>query len=73
METLVSACAFVAFLLIFCINLDFGEMGEGLRQHDVVDAINYKARRNPSIVSMASDGTSTRPNPRIITGRPMQS
>ena len=34
--TPVTACAFAAILLI------------GLRQHDVVDAINYKARQKPS-------------------------
>jgi hypothetical protein len=28
---------------MFCINLDFGGMGGELRQHDVIDAINYRA------------------------------
>ena len=46
--TPVTACAVVAIYLIFCINLNFGGMGGGLGQHDVVDAINYKARRKPS-------------------------
>ncbi len=46
--TLVTACAFVAIYSIFCINLDFGGMGGGLIQHDVFDAINYKARQKTS-------------------------
>ncbi len=46
--TPVTVCAFVAMFLVFCIDLDFGGMSKGLRQHDVVDAINYNARQNPS-------------------------
>ena len=53
--TPVTVCAFMAILLM------------GLRHHDVVDAINYKASRKPSKrqslqreVNMSSDGTSTR-------------
>ena len=56
--TPVTVCAFMAILLM------------GLRHHDVVDAINYKASRKPSKrqslqreVNMSSDGTSTRQNP----------
>ena len=45
--TPVTACAFVAMLIMFCINIDFGRMSKGLRQHDVDDAINYKARQKP--------------------------
>ena len=45
--TPVTVCAFVAFFM-FRINLNFGGMGGGLRQHDVVNANNYIARRKPS-------------------------
>ena len=78
--TPVTACAFVAMLMMFCIKIDFGRMSKGLRQHDVDDAINYKARQKPfkrqslwRKVKMSSDGTSTRRNPQKSTGRPMQS